>query len=345
MKSSYLLFGIFFLFVYQGCLAAEKSNDAIQKVANKSSASEASILHTPKPRDAAYRSSPYKPENLLLSLDFEDESIEPIKGQESTYEKLVLQTPGGRTTAVGIMYEGGSKNDRRALIVPDPENDQNKTLYFGIKNARIPGAKKGKFKGRIQINLDKLQQYSLFQRYRLYLHPDIALYRQFPESNGWFGLSTMWMGAVWQGHKYPFKISVNIVKQAGAGMPLYFDVSGGIFEGGDPKRGRWKNIWGRTGTDFQVPVGEWIDMEIGYRAGDKKTGRIYMAVKREKDEAFTTIVDMAEWTYHPLSPDPVPITDLQPLKLYSSDRIIKFLRSRGGMARLFWDDYEAYQKW
>ena len=339
------LFTILLIVFYQGCMAAEVKKDSNEKSTNSTAQNQASAQKKPHPRDPVYSSSKYKPTVLLIDLDFEEARIDPIKGQERSFDQLVLKNPQGKQVALGIQYEKGARVDREAVIAPDPEDAKNRVLEFWVKNARIPDQKKGKYKGRVQLNIDRIGQFSLFQRYRIYLHKDLAIYRQFPGSNGWFGLGTMWMGEVWKGHKYPFKISFNIGKKAGVGESLYFDVTGGIFAGGDPQRGRWQNIWGRTGLNFPVPVGEWIDIEIGYKAGDKNNGRIYMAAKRATDREFTPIIDLTEWTYHPLSPEPVPITFLNPIKLYSSDRIIDFIRDRKGVARMYWDDYVVYQKW
>ena len=118
-----------------------------------------------------------------------------------------------------------------------------------------------------------------------------------------------------------------------------------MFAGGEAKRGRWKDIWVEAGSNFEVPIGEWLDIEVGYKAGNKETGRYYLAAKRASDQEFTTIFDVTNWTYHPESPEPVPITNINPMKLYSSERIVDFIRNKGGVAQLYWDDYEAYENW
>lgn len=70
----------------------------------------------PKTKDAIFKSSPYKPSGLLLNLDFEDAEIKSFKHNKNTYDKLVFKTPEGKTTAVGIMYEGGNQSDRYAKM-------------------------------------------------------------------------------------------------------------------------------------------------------------------------------------------------------------------------------------
>ena len=190
-------------------------------------------------------------------------------------------------------------------------------------------------KGRIQLDFVDVNKTSLFQRYRFYFHPDVALYRQFPKRSNWLNLSAMWMGRAWKGHKYPFKLSLIIFKPNGVGTALYFSAGGGRFAGGIIGRGKWKDVWYKVATNFEVPVGEWIDVEVGYKTGDRKMGRYYMGVKRKNDKAFTTIFDVADWTYHPKSQKPVPIINVNPLKLYSSSHIIDFIRNNGGVGQVY----------
>ena len=56
-----------------------------------------------------------------------------------------------------------------------------------------------------------------------------------------------------------------------------------------------------------ITIGVWMEVEIGYRQGDKHSGRFYVAVKRESDPAMIPILDVTDWTYHPDSPKPVPL--------------------------------------
>lgn len=354
-KLSFLVAWIMLASVSQACVASNKKQETSQITQNQTSQSQTSQdqipqsevpqKHTSQTRDAVYKSSPYKPAGLLGNLDFEDEEIIALKDKKGDYDALVYQLPGGEKTIVAIQYQGGNVNDRRARITTGPEDRENHTLHYWLKNARVPGQRKGQFKGRIQVNVPGLNETSLFQRYRFYLHPDLALYRQDPKLNTWFSLSALWMGTPWKGHEYPFNIVLNLAKPAGVGAPLYFTAKGSVRTGGAINRGKWKDVWGEAGWNFEVPVGEWIDIEIGYKAGDKNTGRFYMAAKREKDKVLTTIFDITNWTYHPKSPKLVPVTFWNPLKLYSGSRIIHFIRDKGGVAQLYWDDFEIYKNW
>ena len=301
------------------------------------------MQHQPRARDEVYRSSAYRPSGLLLDIDFEDDNLQP--GQErlkNTHEMLQFKMPDGQPSAVGVNYEGGTRDDARARIVIDPEDKNNHVLNFWIKNAAVPGYRKGHTKGRIQLEFQQLNMTSLFYRYRFYLHPDIGLYRDYPRLNRWLGLATLWMGDRWRGHLLPFKISLNLYKPEGVGKPMYFAASGDLYSASIRN---WYSKWYQIGDNFEVPVGEWIDVEIGYKAGNDKTGRYYLAAKRAKDKNLTTIFDLTDWTYNPYSPIAIPLTTINPIKLYSSDQIFHFIRDRGGVAQIYWDDLEAYSNW
>ena len=323
MNINFILFFIMiiFSFVCRGVAAAE---------------APASASAVDNARDDVYQNPLFELSNIWLKLDFENSVVESVAGKEKSDSLRVQDQAGQVAGRVGIYYEAGTKSDRFAQVIVDPTNKGNKVLHYWLKNARI--GNEGYYKGRIQLVLKPVNKFSLFQRVRLYLHPDLAIYREYPEKNTWFNLATMWMGARWEDHPYPLKLSLNIAKPRGVGMPLYFVASAAIADG-DTK---WKGIWAETGANYEVPVGEWLDIEIAYAAGDDTSGRYYMGVKRSSEERFTTVLDVTNWTYNPNSPEPVPLTHWNPLKLYTSSDIIDFVRKSGGVSQLYWDDLEAY---
>lgn len=345
-KRLFLLVWILFLPMSQSCEANNRMNDAIEPTGQEEADSiRTSGMRVSEVRRAVYASSPYKPTGLLLYLDFEQGQVQPVSGQEARGARLNVKTPTGQSASFGITYEGGTRSDRFARIVSEPDNRDNRVLHYWIKNARVPGQKKGRYKGRIQMNLSGMNHASIFQRYRLYLHPDLDLYRRFPASNGWFTINELWMGARWKKHPFPFRLGVNIGKPEGSGKPLYFIASGDVSTGGPIGKGSWRSIWSKVAGNFEVPTGQWLDIEVGYKQGDDKSGRFYMGVKREQDRQFTTLFDLTNWTYHPDSPQPVGLTDWQPLKLYTASRIIDFVRQGGGVTQMFFDNLEIYADW
>jgi hypothetical protein len=94
-----------------------------------------------------------------------------------------------------------------------------------------------------------------------------------------------------------------------------------------------------------VAIGEWLNVEVGYKQGDEDSGRFYLAVGRASDESMTTLFDVTNWTYHPQAPEPIPLTRWNPLKLYTSGEVIDHIRASGGVAQIYWDDLELWNRW
>ena len=344
-KLSYLLFWVMLTSTGQACAASENKKKTSQVSQSQTTESQNSNIPVAETRDATYASSRYKPTGLLVSLDFQEEEVKPVKGTNGMHDMLVFRTPTGEASAADIFYEDGKKADRRARVTAGPQDKNNRALHFWLKNARIPGQKKGMFKGRVELAVPNLNWPSAFQRFRLYLHPDLKFYRQYPKESTWFSINEFWMGTRWGGHPFPFRISLNIAKPAGVGKPLYFTATSGVPAGGTVGKGNWRNIWAKVGLNFEVPLGEWLDVEIGYKQGNRKTGRFYMGVKRENDKHFTTVIDVTNWTYNPKSPVPVPLTNWNPAKLYTSSKIVDFVRKKSGVTQMYWDDFEIFANW
>lgn len=268
--------------------------------------------------------------DMLLGSDF-----------ESTPMKIVTRG----NLPVSIYYEGGDTSDRFAEVIPDPTKRGNSVLHFWLKHARVGGQKSGKTKGRIQLVTGELNVSEAYQRSKMYLHPDFEHYRSFPGQNGWFTINELWFGLKWKDHPYPFRIRLEIGKQKGVGQPLRFLAFGEISTGGPVRQGTWRAVWKSINRVYEVPVGEWLDMEVGYKEGDRNTGRFFVAVKRESESSMTTVIDVHDWTYHPQAPAPVPLTVWNPLKMYTSSKIIDHVRNEGGVLQIYWDDLEIIKRW
>jgi hypothetical protein len=279
---------------------------------------------------------------MLLDVDFEDATVtpHPDKKLQHKVDVLGIKLPSGQPVNAAIFYEGGDPSGRFAKVIPDPTKSGNHVLHYWLKEAQVSSERKGRYKGRIQMILADLQWTEAYQRYRMYLHPDLKPYRSYPGESTWFTINELWFGASWEGHPNPFRITLGIAKEKGVGKPLGFLATGEIKE-----KGKWKPVWHSFNDKFEVPIGEWLDIEVGYKQGDKNTGRFYVAVKRTSDAVMTTIVDVHDWTYHPRAKKPVPMTQWNPLKLYTSSSIIDFIRNHGGATQIYYDDLTILKKW
>ena len=130
---------------------------------------------------------------------------------------------------------------------------------------------------------------------------------------------------------------MNLVKEAGVGKPLLLSADGSQF-----KSKKWVPLWSTGNYDFTLPTGVWIDVEMYYKQGDKNSGRFWVKMKRPEDTAMVTVIDVHNFTYDPNSPTPVPMTTWDPLKLYTSGKVIDHIRNEGGIAQIYWDDLEVW---
>jgi hypothetical protein len=283
--------------------------------------------------------------DLYLRTYFEDAVVEPPPKKSMKTDVLKLTPRSGAAVEIPIFYEGGTQSARFAKVVSDPTDNTNHVLQYWLKEARVPGQREGRFKGRIQMVLSSLNLTEASQRFRMYLPPDLAHYRSYPKENTWFTINELWFGARWKGHPHPFRITLTIGKEKGEGQPLRFLATGEVPAGGRAKHGQWKAVWHNVNREFEVPIGEWMDVEVRYRQGDATTGRFFLGIKRESDAAMTPVIDVRDWTYNREAGQPVPMTDWNPLKLYTSSAIVDHIRKKGGVAQIFFDDLEIRKSW
>ncbi len=288
---------------------------------------------------------------LILQSDFETETVRPTSRPQN--DALTVILPSGRPADIDIYYEAGTYADRFAKVIEDPTQAGNKILQYWLKYARVPTSPTGparQYKGRIQTQIGGhfigRDTTEVYQRHRMYLHADFALYRSHPEQSAWQPIILeLRFGSGPNGDPHVFRITVRIAKEAGVDKPLIFGVGGSKRIGGTPGYGIWENIWGERNTAFQVPTGKWLDVEIGYKQGNAATGRFYFSVQPKGEVSKTVIFDITNWTYHPEAPQPIPVTSWQTFKLYAPDDFVDHIRNNGGIAQIYWDDLEILNGW
>ncbi len=250
-------------------------------------------------------------------------------------------TDGPRLGYFDIQYLGGTAEERFARIVEDPTDPGNRVLHFWIlhPNERYRGGAKA----RVQASLYRNRGLTAVTgRVRMYLHPDLEALRGYEPGFAWCTLQELWFGPSWEGGQHPFRISLGLHRDAGAGGELHFCVHGqpAHVEGEEhfPQYPGWgRPTWEIVQRGFDVPTGVWIECETQYRMGDATTGRFAYRVRPAGGE-WTTIFDVSDWTYNPRSPAPVPLTDWNPMKLYTSAAVVGCVRDSGGATQVFWDD-------
>jgi hypothetical protein len=108
--------------------------------------------------------------------------------------------------------------------------------------------------------------------------------------------------------------------------------------------GKWEKIWKVYNKDFRLDFGKWMELQIGVRCGKGTKGRAYLAVKKQNG-AWEKVLDVRNDTYNTNSPTLVPFDNWNPMKMYTSNAVVDFVRSEGGVMQMYWDDIEIYFPW
>ncbi len=237
-------------------------------------------------------------------------------------------------------FEGGTLRERGASVTDDPLKPGNRVLAFRLSAPNVPGHAGAPAKGRVQMNLyGNRSVRELRETVRLMLDPDIADMRSLDWPVNWLTLSEWWNNAAWGGQTFPFRITVGLLKPgARAGSELHFGVTAQVF---DTSARVWQiPLWNKVADSFAVPVGRWIVVDYYYREGVGEEGRFILSAGVE-GEPLSVLVDMYGTTRHPDDPSPDGLTHFNPLKLYTSARLINAMRSRGKELRVYWDDLDV----
>jgi len=196
-----------------------------------------------------------------------------------------------------IQYMGGTAAQRFARIIEDPTQPGNRVLHFSIShpNETFPGGSKARVQACIYGNRNLT---AVTSRVRMYLHPDLAVLRDWEVGFDWLTLQEYWYGPSWDGGRHPFRISLGLCREPGAGRKgLHFNIHGQpAWEEGMPvfpKYAGWGwPTWEETQREFSVPTGVWLETETCYRMGDAATGRFTYRI-RPQGGAWATIFDVA----------------------------------------------------
>lgn len=240
---------------------------------------------------------------------------------------------------VEVGYEDGEDNQRIAQIVNDPDSAANKALSFKLMEPHI---KEGSHqKGRVQVSVNDNQCIKeIYQTVRLKLHPDMAYLMDWDIRVPWLTVFEFWNNATWSNEKKTFRVTVNLFKDAeGPVEEIHFHAKAdhqacNVCE--------WKEDWGEEATHFAIPFGVWMEIELYLLEGDENNGRFYMAVTPE-GQSKVVVFDITNNTHHRKEKCPDGFTHFQPMKLYTSDEVINYMKDGGKSLELFWDDWKLYR--
>lgn len=244
-----------------------------------------------------------------------------------------------------IVYEQGDYSQRRAEVIPDPDNANNKVLRLRIfeKHITMPS---GEIKARIQYDLQNknvapaggyLKEY--YQKVKVYFSPNFSVLENSGTDNiGWIILHEFWNDPSWDaplagGGTKPrseARTEIGIVRKNGK---LHYDVVSRC-----PVQ-QWPPEW-KVEPTFEIPLGKWITEEIYVKEG-VTDGRFYLAVT--VDNVKTVLVDKIGLTTSKV-PGYVPDgqTAWNPIKFYSEGKVLDWFKNQNKTMDLYWDDLEIW---
>lgn len=239
-----------------------------------------------------------------------------------------------------LQYQGGDSTQRFAKIVPEPGNPQNHVLWFWLNEPNVGGSK-----GRIQANIyggePGLNEF--YQSVRIFLPEDFNAVRNFPDDIHWLTIAEFWNDITWsQSVPYGFRVTLGFGKPVAAESDLYFILDGQdcqLFEDGSQK---YTTLWSEMNQNLKVPIGEWFTMDYYYKEGNDQNGRFYLTVHPENGKK-EVVFDVTRYTHNSFDPSPGGVTDFNPLKLYTSKKLIDYMAGEGKTLQIYWDDFKLWK--
>lgn len=239
-----------------------------------------------------------------------------------------------------LQYQGGDTTMRWARIVPEPGNPKNKVLHFWVNQPNVDGTKT-----RIQANIyaDKSKKTEgikeFYQSVKLYLPSDMEVVKSFPEKISWLTILEVWNNIQWVDDPYPYRLTVGIGKPGPEKSELHFIVDA---EDYDYSTKKYIKLWHDMNKTIDVPIGKWFTLEYYIKEGNAQTGRFYMAITPDGGKR-QVIFDINNFTHNSKDPSPDGITLWNPMKLYTSKKLVDYVRGQGKALQIYWDDFAVWR--
>lgn len=238
-----------------------------------------------------------------------------------------------------IQYQGGNLTQRYAKIIQEPGKPENHVLHFWLNEPNVGGKK-----GRIQANLyggEGLKEF--YQSERVFLHDDFNTVRTFPDEIHWLTIAEFWNNITWsQNVPNRYRLTLGIGKPVKEESDLYFIVDGQDCELFKDNSQKYTTLWSEINEEVAVPIGKWFTLEYYYKEGNAKNGRFYMSIQPEGEEK-KVIFDIIRSTQNSSDLTPDGVTDFNPLKLYTSKKLIDYMNSKNKTLQIYWDDFKLWK--
>lgn len=247
-----------------------------------------------------------------------------------------------------LYYEGGDSTQRLAQLVADPVNPNNTVLRYKIMTPNVPLSDPYTKSGRLFSKKARIQSemygnnglMEIYQSVKLFIPADFNKFinSPYPVDGDWLGLCEFWNNASWMNVPYAFRFGVTVGRgDPVQGSPLYFKTDGQKFA-----NNVYTEMWHYKNSTYPIPIGKWMTLEYYIKSGNKGNGRFYFAVTPDGG-AKSIIWDLHNDTCHPDDPNPDGFSEVNSMKLYTSDNMVNQMNAMGGTFQVYWDDFRIWK--
>ena len=143
-------------------------------------------------------------------------------------------------------------------------------------------------------------------------------------------------------------MTLGMLKKAGKGNKLYFDLKAQDLETSQQSDGKWKEKYttlyeldDRESRKFEIPFGKWFNLRTEITAGDGKNGHLRLVVTDDKGHekvVFDEECQTAASGYLKQGANQPFYKSVSPLKLYTSAGMLQYMS--GKPLEIYYDNWK-----
>lgn len=257
--------------------------------------------------------------------------------------------PGVRTGRFKFEYDTPDYAAASATIVNDPENSANKVLKFTLNDGVVDG---NPVYGRVQADLYGNQNWrEFFYTVRMYI-PATSL-KKLEELSGvftgapnysWVTLAEFWNQTPWEpqddvSNPSPSRVTFGLTKPSALPKTaLRFEI---IVESNAGQNTPFIENWKRVNQTVDVPYDTWFTLEFYLKEGGIGEGLVYATITPDQ-KPKQLLFNYRASTRNTSTNASFGYANINPLKLYTSDTLIDFVKSQDGKFEVYFDDWKLW---
>jgi hypothetical protein len=224
-----------------------------------------------------------------------------------------------------LEYAGGTAAQRSARLEFERGKSSNRVLRFALSESNAANSAGQPSQGRVQATLvSKGEVKELYEKVRVRLGPNFRFIAVSSSASDGIKIAEL-AGA-----------SLKIVRSAGGPGSLRLAVSG--------------PAWSVLSGDGEIPIDQWFTLEIDFKPGDEKTGRLFVAITTDEGRRRVLIDDSPRRTLALAHGSEgtagegasLGLKTLELMKLEASQELLSPLKASGGPLVIEWDDLEIW---